>query len=190
VNASQPDLPPEGVFDGFLYPRADPYDRLHTNSWVHTGNGLKASRSSILPKQPLKALWNSLSNSVQNTSLRPSIYRLTGDLKLLRLGLWLSSVRTEVNLIRTIFCNILSETAQFYLYQVHIRTAWPSVRTVFAKILFTFERNSGIFWTTGHHPDVLPRRPKGLQRLPKQCRLLKLNTLLNTDWPSVRTVLL
>jgi hypothetical protein len=34
-----------------------------------------------------------------------------------------------------------------------------------------------------HHPD-------GLQRLPKQCRLLKSNSVLNHDWPSVRTVLL
>jgi len=45
---------------------------------------LRASGSSILPKHPLKALWNSLSNSVQNTSLGPSIYRLTRNLKLLR----------------------------------------------------------------------------------------------------------
>jgi len=37
---------------------------------------LRASGSSILPKHPLKALWNSLSNSVQNTSLEPPIYRL------------------------------------------------------------------------------------------------------------------
>jgi hypothetical protein len=68
--------------------------------------------------------------------------------------------------------------------------AWPRVQTVFAKMLSVFERNSGIFWTTGHHPDVLPRRPSGLQRLPKQCRLLKSDSLLNTDWPRVRKVLL
>jgi hypothetical protein len=37
---------------------------------------------------------------------------------------------------------------------------------------------------------VLPRCPDVLQRLPKQCRLLKSNSLLNTDWPGVRTVLL
>jgi len=36
----------------------------------------------------------------------------------------------------------------------------------------------------------LPRRPNGLQRLPKQCRLLKSNSLLNTDWPRVWTMLL
>jgi len=46
------------------------------NTWAHTGTGLRASGSSILPKHPLKALWNSLSNSVQNTSLKPPIYRL------------------------------------------------------------------------------------------------------------------
>jgi hypothetical protein len=129
------------------------------NSWAHTGNNLRASGSSILPKHPLKAIWNSLSNSVQNTNLGPSIYRLTGNLKLLRFGHWLASVRTEVSLVRMVLCDILSETAQFYLYQVLVRTAWPSVRTVFAKIFSSFERNSRIFWNTGHRPDVLPRHP-------------------------------
>jgi len=162
VNASQPDLPLEWVFYGFLYLRADPYDRLYTNNWAYTSNGLKASGSSILPKHHLLALWNSLSNSVQKTSLRPSIYRLTRNLKMLRFGLWLASDRTEVSLVRTVFCDILSETAQFCLYQVHVRTTWPSVQTVFAKILSAFERNSGIFWNTGHRPDMLPRRPNGL----------------------------
>jgi hypothetical protein len=142
----------------------------------------------------LSDLWfsvNSLSklrefilNSVQNTSLRPSIYRLTGNLKLLRFRLWLASVWTEVSLVQTVFWDILLETVQFYLYQVHIWTAWPSVQTVFAKILSTFKRNSGIFWNTGHRLDLLPRHPDGLQRLPKQRRLLKSNFLLNTDWPS------
>jgi hypothetical protein len=37
---------------------------------------------------------------------------------------------------------------------------------------------------------VLPHHPDGLQRLPKQCWLLKSNFGLNNDWPSVRTVLL
>jgi hypothetical protein len=32
MNASQPDLSPEGVFDGFIYLRADLLDRLHTNN--------------------------------------------------------------------------------------------------------------------------------------------------------------
>jgi hypothetical protein len=126
---------------------------------------------------------NSLLNSVQNTSLGTSIYRLIGNLKLLRFGLWLVSIRTEVSLFRTVFYDILSETAQFYHYQVHVRTAWPSIRTVFTKILSAFEQNSGIFWNTGHRLD-------SLQRLPKQCRLMKSNSLLNTDWPSVRMVLL
>lgn len=128
--------------------------------------------------------------SIQNTSPGPSIYRLTRNLKLLRFGLWLASVRTEVSLVQTVFYDILSETVQFYLYQVHVRTGWPSFWTAFAKILSTFEWNFGIFWNTGHHPDVLPCRPDGLQRLLKQCRLLKSNSLLNTDWPSFRTVLL
>jgi hypothetical protein len=51
------------------------------NTWAHTDNGLRASRSSILPKHPLKALWNSLSNSVQNIYLEPPIYRLQVTLK-------------------------------------------------------------------------------------------------------------
>jgi len=103
--------------------------------------------------------------------------------KLLRFRIWLASVRTEVSLAWTVFCDILSETAQFYLYQVYV---W----TVFTKILSAFERNSGIFWNTRHRSGMLPRRPNGLQRLPKQCRLLKSNSLLNTDWPSILTVLL
>jgi hypothetical protein len=82
-------------------------------------NDLRASGSSILPKHPLKALWNSQSNFVQNTSLGPSIYMLTKNLKLLRFELWLVSIRTEVSLVWTVFCDIISETAQFYLYQVH-----------------------------------------------------------------------
>jgi hypothetical protein len=114
----------------------------------------------------------------------------TGNLKLLRFGLWLARVWKEVSLLRTVFCDIILQTTHFYLYQAYVETAWPSVRTVFAKILSAFERNSEIFWNTGHRPDVLPCRSNGLQRLPKQCRLLKLNSLLNIDWPSVQTVLL
>jgi hypothetical protein len=69
---------------------------------------------------------------IQLTSLGPSIYRLTENLKLLRFGLWLSRVRTEVSQVRTVFCDRLLETVQFYPYQVHVRKAWPSVRTVVA----------------------------------------------------------
>jgi len=96
---------------------------------------------------------------LQFTSLEPPIYRPKETLNLLRNGLWLSSVRTEVSHVRTAFCDILLETAQFYLYQVHVKTAWPSVRTVFAKLLSAFERNSRIFWNIGHRPGVLPRHP-------------------------------
>jgi hypothetical protein len=58
------------------------------------------------------------------TSPGPSIYRLTKNIKLLRFELWLSSVRTEVSYVRTVFCDILSETAQFYPYQVDIQTVF------------------------------------------------------------------
>jgi hypothetical protein len=34
--------------------------------------------------------------------------------------------------VRTVNCNRLSKIAQFYPYQVHVQTAWPSVRTIFA----------------------------------------------------------
>jgi len=69
---------------------------------------------------------------IQFTSLEPSIYRLKENLNLLKIRLWLSSVRTEDSYVRTVFCDCLLETTQFYPYQVHVWTAWPSVRTVFA----------------------------------------------------------
>jgi hypothetical protein len=46
---------------------------------------------------------------IQFTSLEPSIYRLTENLNLLKFKLWLSSVRTEVSLIRMVFYNRLQE---------------------------------------------------------------------------------
>jgi hypothetical protein len=69
---------------------------------------------------------------------------------------------------------------------------------VFAKILSVFERKPGVYlnyWissgrvakssersvNTEHRPDVFPSRPDELQRLPKQCRFLKTDSLLNTD---------
>jgi hypothetical protein len=69
---------------------------------------------------------------IQFTSLWPSIYTLTENLNLLKFGLWLSSVRTEDSHVWTVFCDRLLETAQFFPYQVHVRTAWPRVQTVFA----------------------------------------------------------
>jgi hypothetical protein len=87
---------------------------------------------------------------IQLTSLGPSIYRLTENLNLLRFGLWLSSVQTEVSHVRTIFGAILSETVQFYLYQVHVRSAWPSVRMVFSitpSCVQTEHRNILKCWT-------------------------------------------
>jgi hypothetical protein len=69
---------------------------------------------------------------IQFTSLRPSIYRLTKNLNLLKFVLRLSSVLTEDSHIQTVFCDRLSETTQFFPYQVHVRTALPSVQTVFA----------------------------------------------------------
>jgi hypothetical protein len=53
---------------------------------------------------------------IQFTSLEPFIYRLKENLNLLKIGLWLSSVQTEVSHVRTVFCDCLSETAQFYPY--------------------------------------------------------------------------
>jgi len=58
---------------------------------------------------------------IQFTSLRPSIYRLTENLKLLKFRLWLLSVRMEDSHVRTVFCDRLSEIAQFFPYQVHFR---------------------------------------------------------------------
>jgi hypothetical protein len=42
---------------------------------------------------------------IQFTSLEPSIYRLKEPLNLHKFGLWLSSVRTKVSLVRTVFCD-------------------------------------------------------------------------------------
>jgi len=164
----------------------------------HTGNGLRASRSSILPKHPLKALWNSPPNSVQNTDLEPPIYRLQETSKTAEIQT-LFVERSDGNLPRPDgFLWYPSETVQFNPYQVCVRTAWHSVQTVFAKILFAFEWKSGVYlnyWissgrvvessgrsaNTEHRPNVLPSHPDGLQRLPKQCRFLKIDSLLNTD---------
>jgi hypothetical protein len=45
----------------------------------------------------------------------------------------------EVSYVQTVFCDILSETVQFYLYQVHVRTVLAitpcSVRTEHWNIL-------------------------------------------------------
>jgi len=41
--------------------------------------------------------------------------------------------------------------------------------------------SSGRSANTEHRSDVLPSRLDGLQRLPKQCRFLKTDSLLNTD---------
>jgi hypothetical protein len=46
---------------------------------------------------------------IQITSLEPSIYRLTEILNMLEFELWLSSVRMEVSLVRTVFCDRLPE---------------------------------------------------------------------------------
>jgi len=69
---------------------------------------------------------------IQFTSLEPSIYRLNENLNLLKIGLWLSSVQKEDSYIRTVLCDCLLETAQFYPYQVHVRMAWPSIWMVFS----------------------------------------------------------
>jgi hypothetical protein len=51
---------------------------------------------------------------IQFTRLEPSIYRLKETLNLLKIGLWLRTVWTEVTLVRTVFCDRLSETTQFW----------------------------------------------------------------------------
>jgi hypothetical protein len=107
--------------------------------------GLRASRSLILPKHPFKALWNSLSNSIQNTDLEPHIYRLQETSKIAEIRT-LSVEHPDGSLPRLDgFLRYPSETTQFYPYQVCVRTAWPRVRTVFAKNLSAFEWNSGVY---------------------------------------------
>jgi hypothetical protein len=112
----------------------------------------------------------------QLTSLGLSIYRLIENLNLLRFGLWLSSVWTEVSHVHTVFCDRLSKTAQFYPYQVHVWTSWPIFRTVFAITPFyvrTKYLNILKYWTasgrvvtsSGRHAEM-SRRPDDMQRLP------------------------
>jgi hypothetical protein len=50
---------------------------------------------------------------IQFTSLKPSIYRLKETLNLLKIGLSLRNVWMEVSLFRMVFCDRLLETAQF-----------------------------------------------------------------------------
>jgi hypothetical protein len=52
---------------------------------------------------------------IQFTSLEPSIYRLKENLNLLKNELWLSSVRTEVRLVRTVFCDRLQNSANLFI---------------------------------------------------------------------------
>jgi hypothetical protein len=61
---------------------------------------------------------------IQFSSLGPSIYRLTENLNLLKFGLWLLSVRMEDSHVQTVFCDRLSEIAQFFPSQVHVRTVF------------------------------------------------------------------
>jgi hypothetical protein len=88
---------------------------------------------------------------IQFTSLEPSIYRLKENRNLLKIGLWLSRVRTEDSYVRTVFCDCFSEIAQFYPYQVHVWTAWLSIQTVFAITHFCVQTehwNILKCWTT------------------------------------------
>jgi hypothetical protein len=57
---------------------------------------------------------------LQFTSIEPPIYRLKETLTLLRNGLWLSTVRTEISPVRTIFCDTFSETTQSWRLSGHL----------------------------------------------------------------------
>jgi len=46
---------------------------------------------------------------------------------------------------------------------VCVRTAWPSVQTVFTEILSAFEQNFGVIWIAVYRLEMLPSRPDGLQ---------------------------
>jgi hypothetical protein len=99
---------------------------------------------------------------IQFTSLGPSIYRLIENLNPLKFRLWLSIVRTKDSHVWTVFCDRLSETAQLFPYQVHLWTAWPNIRTVFAITPFCVRTEHWNIWNSRQHPDVFPRRPDDL----------------------------
>jgi hypothetical protein len=79
---------------------------------------------------------------LQITSLDPSIYRLTKNLILLKIVLWRVASRRLLTLVQTVFCDRLSRIAQFFSKQDHVRTAWPSVRTVFTVTPFRVRKEN------------------------------------------------
>jgi len=75
-------MPPNQIFhlkgffmDSFTLGLTPKIDFTRTTN-THRKQLVRASRYLILPKHPLKALWNSPPNSVQNTNQKPPIYRL------------------------------------------------------------------------------------------------------------------
>jgi hypothetical protein len=106
VNASQPNLLLEGVFNGFLYLKADP-----KIDFTRTVEQPPATARELVD---LQFSINTLSKHYGiryriHTNYKPSIYRLTEILNLLKFELWLSSVQTKVSLVRTVFCDRLSK---------------------------------------------------------------------------------
>lgn len=117
--------------------------------------------------------------------------------KLLKMGLYLSSIRTKVCHVRTDFCDILKKQrnsilirfASGRLDQVFERSSLKPfrVQTEFWRYLNYWisskriAESSGRSANTGHRPNVMLSRPDGLQIRPKQCRLLKIDSLWNND---------
>jgi len=148
---------------------------------------LRASGSSILPKHPLKALWNSPLNSVQNTDLEPPIYRLQETLKTAE-NRTLSVDRPNGSLPHPDrFLRYPSETTHI-LSLSGVRpvglTERPDglhwnpfhVRTKFWSYLNCCI-SSGRLADNEHHLDVMPSCPNRILILPNQCRFLRTDFL-------------
>jgi len=87
--------------------------------------------------------------------------------------------------VRTVFCDYFSETVQFYSYQVHVRIAWPSGRTVFAITRFCIRTEH---WTILKCWTASGRLAKTFQTV--STTEIQLSVEIGKAWPSVQTVLL
>jgi len=98
----------------------------------------------------------------------------------------MSCVRTEVCHVWTDFCDILQKQRNSIL--IRFASGRSSLKPFRVQIEFwrylnywissgRIAESSGWSANTRHRPDVMPSRPDGLQILPKQCQLLRIDSL-------------
>jgi uncharacterized protein (DUF58 family) len=102
MNASQPSLLLEGVFDGFLYLRPTPKIDF-TRTVEHTPTTARELADLQFSLNTLSKHYRIQYRIHTNYKPRALYYRLIENLNLLKFKLCLSSVRTKVNLVRTVF---------------------------------------------------------------------------------------